>query len=62
MCKIIFFIVCFSVFNICRAQNKEVTKLVDQFIDTLEAHSFMRSRVDLDKMRQETKLKVRNIN
>lgn len=62
MCKIIFFIVCFSVFNICRAQNKEVTKLVDQFIDTLEAHSFMRSRVDFDKMRQETKLNVRNIN
>ena len=62
MLKIFFFVACFSVFNICRAQNMEVTKLVDQFIDTLETHSFMRSRVDFDKLRKETKFSVKNIN
>lgn len=58
MYRLILFFTCFFVFSICRAQNKEVNNLVDQFIDTLATHSFMRSKVDFDKLRRETKLKA----
>ncbi len=62
MYKAFFFIACFSILNICHAQNREVIKLANQFIDTLEVHSFMRSKIDFDQLRTETNAKVKNIN
>lgn len=61
MYKLILFLNFFFVFTVCRAQNKEVIKLVDQFIDTLETHSFMRNKIDFDKLREETKFKVEGL-
>lgn len=57
------FLVLFScfLFTSSFAQNKEVDELVDRFIDTLEKRSFMRHQVDFQKMRSETKIKVKNI-
>ncbi|WP_433901057.1 hypothetical protein [Sphingobacterium puteale] len=62
MNKLFFFIACFFILNICHAQNIEVIKLANQFIDTLEAHSFMRSKIDFDRLRTETNRKVKNLN
>lgn len=62
MYKVFLFIACFSILNICHAQNREVIKLANQFIDTLEVHSFMRSKIDFDRLRMETTAKVKNVN
>ena len=43
------------------SQDKEVAKLVDKFIDTIETRSFMRQHVDFDKLREDARSATKDV-
>ena len=61
MRKFVASLLCCLFFLSSMAQQKAVEEIVDRFVDTLAAHSYMQQNMDLDQLRKETKLKIQDM-